>query len=164
MCLSMILRNHKKPSTKNVYYCIGRNVNLCMYDRYVSNDNKFLASFIFRSLIHINEWQDARNLYNYYVSDNYNKKYLPYFHVFVNKEDALKYLNIKRSDGCFSISNPRELVLMSCKVKSITNVGLQNSVFCVVARYKKTLGYEKIEISNETNEFCIRQLKENNYV
>ena len=152
MCLSMILRNHKKPSTKNVYYCISRNTN------FFPSSGKVLVSFIFRSLIHINEWQDARNLYNYYVSDNYNKKYLPYFHVFVNKEDALQYLNIKRSDGCFSISNPRELVLMSCKVKGITNVGLQNGVFCVVARHKKTLKYEKIEISNETNKFCIGQL------
>jgi len=142
----MILRNRKKPSTKNVYYCIGRNTNL------FPHCGKVLVSFVFRSLIHINEWQDARNLYNYYVSDDYNKKYLPYFHVFVNKEDALKYLNIKRS-GSFFISNPWELVLMSCKVKGITNVGLQDGVFCVVARHKKTLGYEKIEISNGTDGF-----------
>ena len=154
MCLTVILKRTKKPSTKNVYYYIGRHI--CGE----------LRGFIFRIYILLNTWQDARQRNPGYTCDSYfRKKYMPYFHIFTSKKDCLKYLNIDRA---YTIGDPHELILMSCKIKGITKVGLQNGIFCVIARYKKTLGYEKItkkeykdEKSNQTKKRFVLTEKEN---
>lgn len=151
MCLDKIIcrkggKRRKMPSTKNSYYCLIKKVYTWHASDHIVKRVLNITAFIslFDSFYYkINVWYDALDGLKHCSKRAYTncrQYYTPYFHVFTTIEDAEKY---RQSVPCGNI-------IVKCKIKNITCVGLQDGLFTVIARHRKIV--ETIEAIEEIEE------------
>lgn len=134
MCLSTIIKN-RKVSTKGYFYAIVRKGKF-------HTTTIYSQAFLRVGPIYLaNKWYDARNTIAKQLVNKRNQistfdmryKYCPYFHLFVNIEDAKKLMR------SYSLSLSCDTTIVKCKIRTIVACGKQSNVFVVVARYRKII-------------------------
>lgn len=126
MCLSKIIKDksRKRPSIKNFYYCL-------MYQR---ENNTFVSIYKKMTLYIKDKWYDAKDgLFSpgQRIYTNSTQYYVPYFHLFATIKDCELYRK--------QMLLQEHAQIVRCKAKQITNIGIQNGLFTIVARHRKII-------------------------